>query len=67
MKASWSKSRIEKLRWMSVLYKTARVASLIRITLTKLVPKKMLRKNYFSGMYRRGIGNNSWLEFIYLH
>jgi len=53
MRASWSKSRVEKLRWKPVLYKTARVASLIRITLTKLVPKKMLRKDYLSGVYKR--------------
>ena len=50
MRASWSKSRVEKLRWKSVLYKAARVALLIRITLAKLVPKKTLRKNYLSGI-----------------
>jgi hypothetical protein len=46
VRAIWSKSRVEKLRWKPALYKTARKASLIRITLTKLVPKKILRQKY---------------------
>jgi len=49
-----------------VLHKTAKVASLIRIKLTKLVPKKMLRQKYLFAIYKRGIYMNSWFRFICL-
>jgi hypothetical protein len=67
MRARWSKSHVEKLRWEPVLYKDASVGSLIRITLTKLFPKKILRQHYLFGICNRAICMNSRFIFISLH